>query len=74
MSLDIDGSQDDEITCFKANKPCSSGRDLLTNQMKFLNEVEENPFSADTEDVEDACPDMLLIEDTEDNNDIDILN
>ena len=38
-----DGSQDDEITCFKKDQPCSAGREMLKEQLNYMNTIESNP-------------------------------
>ena len=68
-----DGSQDDDITCFKAGKPCQEGRKMLKEQFEFINTEEANPFKADEMDIADASPAMLNIdEDEEGDEDVDI--
>ena len=69
-----DGSQDEEITCFKSDNPCSDGLKMLKEQMGYMNAAVSNPFVADAEDVTEACPNELLIEeDEEGDEDVDIL-
>ena len=74
VSCATDGSQDDEITCFKEGKSCSEGRTMLKDQFEYMNAEEDNPFEADESDIAEACPNELLIdEDEEGNEDIDIM-
>ena len=37
----MDGSQDDEIHCLKADQPCAKGRALLKEHLLLLNSEEE---------------------------------
>ena len=62
LSVATDGSQDDNITCFKPDRPCSSGRELLNAQLNFLAGQEPNPFVPEVEDVQEACPSALLLD------------
>lgn len=63
-----DGSQDDEITCFKKDQPCSAGREMLKEQLNYMNTIESNPFIAEECDVMEACPNELVIEEDEDDD------
>ena len=66
LTVTVDGSEDDEISCFKPDKPCSDGRKRLSDQMCLLNDtsLDQDPFQSPTEsDIEDAGNEMLLIED-----------
>ena len=38
----LDGSEDADIHCFKEGQPCSSGREMLAEQMKIMHETEDN--------------------------------
>ena len=65
MTLATDGSEDDEITCFKVGKPCESGRKVLDEQMKLLNCPESrdiDPFLVDEDDIAAAMPDIETID------------
>ena len=57
-----DGSDDDEIHCFKKGQPCEKGREMLREQLKVINEVEENPFVPDFHDIDDAMPIEIVFE------------
>ena len=37
LTCATDGSQDDEITCFKDGHPCSDGRWMLKKQLDYMN-------------------------------------
>ena len=68
-----DGSQDDGITCFKVGKPFHEGRKMLKEQFKHINTEEANPFEANEDDIADASPGMLLVdEDEEGDEDVEI--
>ena len=65
LSLPVDGSRDNEISCFKEGKPCESGRKVLEQQMTvFLNpeDRDHDPFEVTEDDINDAVPEILLIE------------
>ena len=63
LNLAIDGSEDELITCFKKEKSCHAGADLLKCQMDIIKEPENNPFEHITEgDVADATEECMLID------------
>ena len=68
----IDGSNDELISCFKKGKQCESGASLLKDQTLLLNsgELDENPFSLTDTDITEAASQFTLIE--EDDVDVDI--
>ena len=69
-----DGSDDDEITCFKSQNPCREGREMLRKQIEFMNAPEDNPFIPDDDDRLAACPEMLRVEENEEEDeDIDVV-
>ena len=69
----LDGTEDDKIHCFKEGQPCKSGREMLSEQMKLMHETEEDPFIPSSSEVDAAKPlELLIDEDSEDNEDIDI--
>ena len=72
ISVATDGSQDDQIACFKADKPCSAGREMLKVQLEILDGQEDNPFVHDEMDIQEACPDFMILDEdiTEDEEDI----
>ena len=69
----MDGSQDDEIHCLKADQLCAKGRALLKEHLLLLNSEEENPFVADEEDIAACCAENTIVEsDHESDNEIEI--
>ena len=58
LSLPIDGSKDDMISCFKEGNKCVDGRALLQAQLQNTNErsLHENLFEVMEEDVTEAAP------------------
>ena len=69
----LDGSEDADIHCFKEGQPCSSGHEMLAEQMKIMHETEDDPFIPDDDDVSEAAPLDLLIDDNESDDHIDIM-
>ena len=65
----LDGSQDDEIHCLKADQPCAKGRALLKEHLLLLNSEEENPFVADEEDIAACCPENTTLESDHESDD-----
>ena len=54
--------------------PCKTGNEMLKEHMRLINEVEENPFVADEEEILDVTPIGIVInDDEEDYKDIEIL-
>ena len=62
LTCTTDGSQDDDITCFKPGEPCQDGRVMLKEQFDFINTEEESPFQVEDGDIVDAYPDLLLVD------------
>ena len=62
----FDNSQNDDITCFKVGKPCHEGYKMLKEQFEYINKANED-------DIADASPGMLLVdEDEEADEDVEI--
>ena len=80
LTLATDGSEDEEITCFKEGKPCAAGKRVLEEQMKLFNNPESrdiNPFLVDDNDIGAAMPDIEAVDsdatdDDEDNLDVEM--
>ena len=70
LTCATDGSEDDKITCFKKDNPCSAGRKMLKKQIEFMNAPEENPFTPDQEDVSEACPEVLVVDQNSDEDEL----
>ena len=69
----MDGSEDENIHCFKNNQPCHSGLELLKQQLDILNEPDLNPFDVPYNDVSEAAPQFLTVdEDSEEDIDIEV--
>ena len=55
ITASTDGSNDDEIHCFKEGQPCASGRSLLAEEMRELEVTSDDindPFEDDSGDEE----------------------
>ena len=67
----IDGSDDKDIQCFKEQQPCSAGFKLLTQHIKFVSESKDNPFVPDNDEITDAVPREMVVDEGQDgDNDI----
>ena len=73
LTVPVDGSEDGYIHCFKENQPCRAGLERFkVVQQAMSNSRDKDPFDGITEsDVEDAAPDSLII-DASENEVIDI--
>ena len=69
---DVSWNKDENIHCFKKNQPCHSGFELLKQQLDILNEPDVNPFDVPYDDVYEAAPQFLTVEDTEEDIDIEV--
>ena len=70
LNISVDGSEDENIHCFKKNQPCHSGFELLKQQLDILNEPDVNPFDVPYDDVYEAAPEFLTVdEDSEEDID-----
>ena len=73
LNIPVDGSEDENIHCFKKNQPCHSGFELLKQQLDILNEPDVNPFDVPYDDVYEAAPQFLSVdEDSEEDIDIEV--
>ena len=50
----IDGNENKDIHCFKEQGPCHAGFELLTQQIKLVSELEDNPFGPDNDKIADC--------------------
>ena len=68
LTVNVDGSEDQEISCFKPDKPCANGRKILEEQMLLINEKSLfiDPFAATDSDIKDTNNEMFIIEDDDD--------
>ena len=64
LTVDVDGSEDESIHCFKKGEPCEAGLERLEATIEFIEQSQVgNPFENITEsDVEDAFPEDLIID------------
>ena len=68
----IDGSDDKDIHCFKEKQPCHTGLEMLAEQTELATGQEENPFQVDPDEITEAAPQELIVdEDEEGDTDID---
>ena len=72
LSLAVDGTENDLISCFKEGKKCAGGRALLEAQMENLNDgsLHENPFDLVDKDVIAAAPAFNIIEEDDVDDDL----
>ena len=69
LNLKTDGSEYEEIHCFKEKQPCHAGKNILS----ILVEKDENPFVIGQEDIDMEAPIFMSIDsDQEGDDDIDI--
>ena len=66
-----DGSQDDEITRLKEDKPCHEGRKLLREQFQLINTEEPTLIVIDEADVDSSNPEILTVQENEDGDEDD---
>ena len=77
LNLAVDGTEDENINCFKEGQPCHKGKEILESQLSILTEKDVDPFSEidiNDGDIFEATPDFLTIDsDRQDDEDIDII-
>ena len=73
LNIKSDGSEDDDIHCFKSEQPCENAAEMLRSQMKMLSEPDFNPFEHETtdSDINETASAFTIVE-TSDNDDKDI--
>ena len=74
LTIDDNGDEDEEISCFKPKRPCAEGYKVLKEQMTIFEDQQgyENPFEITDSDVEDAqFEGNILSEDEEGDIEID---
>ena len=69
LSVQDDGSEDNEIVCFKPGKPLSSGLERLKAAMAEAAKELDDPFTES--DIEND-PDLVIDSDREEDGDVDI--
>ena len=69
LSIQNDGSEDNEITCFKPGKPLSSGLERLKAAMAEAAKELVDPFNES--DIEND-PDLVIDSDRKEDEDVDI--
>ena len=64
LGLAVDGSKDDNISCFQKGKKTSDVRKRLENQMKLSStcELNEDPFTHTEENIIAAAPSFTVID------------
>ena len=73
LTIDDNGEDDEQISCFKPGKPCAEGYKVLKEQMTIFSEQQNtaNAFEITDSDVEDAqFPGNILSDDEEDDVDV----
>ena len=71
ITTSLDGTEDEQIHCFKPGQPCAAGRELLAKETKRAQELAEkidDPFASD-EDEEENDENEAIIDD-QDNGDL----
>ena len=62
------------IHFLKEEQPCNAGIKMLADQMKLTHDQEANPFVPDSEEITDAAPvEMLMDEDEDEDVNIEII-
>ena len=77
VSCGLTGSFDGrEIRCFKEGQSCYAGLQTLKDRLEIINSEEEDPFQVTEDDILDAAPDYLIIDEnlTDDDDDIVVCN
>ena len=78
LNINLDGSEDDVIHCFKESQPSAAGREMLKSQMEVSRDLEDeaNHFlsiNVTDSDVEEAGNEIfILVEDESDGEHIDV--
>jgi hypothetical protein len=77
LNINVDGSEDYVIHCFKENQPCAAGREMLKSQMEVSRDLEDetNPFlsiEVTDSDKEEAANEAFIIDD--DNSDDELVD
>ena len=71
LCLPIDGSEDHKIHCFKNRQPCSAGAERLKAMSTIMDDQREDPFQNVTDsDIEEATPDVVILEEDSENDDL----
>ena len=73
LTIDNNGEDDEQISCFKPGKPCAEGYKVLKEQMTIFSEQQNtaNAFEITSSNVEDAqFPGNILSDDEEDDVDV----
>ena len=74
LTIDDNGDEDDQISCFKLGRPCADGYKVLKEQVMIFSEQKNmhNLFEITESKVEDAqFADNIISDDEEDDVDID---
>ena len=74
LTIDGNGDEDDQISCFKLGRPCADGYKVLKEQVMIFSEQKNmhNLFEITESKVEDAqFADNIISDDEEDDVDID---
>ena len=61
----LDGSEDDDILCFREGRTRSAGHEMLSRQQQLIDTPEVNNFVPDDDDIVAACPEEMIISDDE---------
>ena len=71
LCLPMDGSEDHKIHCFKNRQPCSAGAETLKVMSTIKDDEREGPFQNVTASgIEEAAPDVVILEEDSENDDL----
>ena len=60
-----------KIHCFKNRQPCSAGAERLKAKSTIMDDQREDPFQNVTNsDIEEAIPDVVILEEDSENDDL----
>ena len=74
LNINVDGSEDDAIHCFKESQPCAAGREMLKSQMEVLKDLEDetNQFlssiSVTDSNIEETGNEIFVLEEDKSKN------
>ena len=74
LTIDDNGGEDNQISCFKPGSPCAEGYKVLKDQMTIFSKQQStaNPFEITDSDVEESQFPGNILSDGEENDDVNI--
>ena len=75
LNINVDGSEDDVIHCFKESQPCEAGREMLKSQIEVSRDLEDqaNPFlqiNVTDSDEEQAGNEIFILDNDESDDEL----